>query len=179
MLTHIVAKAHVILHLGVVFTHELLHAICHVVLSLLLNSILILLQLASEQICLLVLKQSALLLSLFYRSETFHVFLVDAPVVDTIGVGEPDVVTVVSDKLSLHLENLNLANLLQVVAHLEALHPGVALKLAAPQQILLVLQTELLVADLTRRRFIIGLVEWRFELNCDVVWTRFLRSTHS
>ena len=123
-------------------------------------------------------EQSALLLSFFYCSETFHILLVDAPVVDTVGVGEPDVVTVVSDKLSLHLENLNLANLLQVVAHLEALHPGVALKLATSQQILLIFEAELLVADLARRRFIISLVEWRFELDCDVVWPSFLRSTH-
>lgn len=178
MLAHIVAKAHVILHFRVVFTHELLHAISHVVLTLLLNCILILLQLTCEQVRLLVLEQSALLLSLLYCSETFHILLVDAPVVDTIGVGEPDVVTVISDKLGLHLEYLNLANLLQVVAHLEALHPGVALKLAAPQQILLVLETELLIADLTRRRFIICLVQGRFELNCDVIWPSFLGGTH-
>ena len=48
MLAHIVAKAHVILHFGVIFAHELLHAISHVVLTLLLNCILVLLQLASE-----------------------------------------------------------------------------------------------------------------------------------
>ena len=178
MLAHVVAKAHVILHFSVVFTHELLHAISHVILSLLLNRILILLQLASEQVCLLVLEQGSLLLCLLYCSETLHILLVDAPVVDAIGVGEPDVVTVISDKLGLHLEYLNLANLLQVVTHLEALHPGVALKLAASQQILLVLETELLVADLSCRRFIICLVQGRFELNCDVIWPSFLRGTH-
>ena len=179
MLAHIVAEAHVVLHLGVVLTHELLHTIGHVVLSLLLNGVLVLLQLASEQVRLLVLEKHTLLLSLFNRCETLHILLVDAPVVDTVRVGEPDVVAVVPDKLRLHLEYLDLAHLLQVVAHLEALHPGVALELATPQQRLLVLEPELLVADLSRRRFIICLVEWRFELDCDVVWSGLLRGTHA
>ena len=66
MLAHIVAKTHIILHLSVVFAHELLHPISYVVLALLLNCILILLQLAREQVCLLILEQGALLLSLLY-----------------------------------------------------------------------------------------------------------------
>ena len=46
-----------------------------------------------------------------------------------VGVDKPNIVCVVSDELSDHLENFLIPDFLQVVAHFEALDVGVSIEL--------------------------------------------------
>ena len=110
-----------------------------------------------------------MLFSIDLIGEPFDVVLVDAAVGDVVGVGEPDIVEIITDELGSHSQNLDLTHLLKVVAHLKALHVGILLELSTFKQAQLVLEPELLVADLTCSTLIVGLIERGLELNGDVI----------
>mmetsp|Transcript_23365 Transcript_23365/g.28980 ORF Transcript_23365/g.28980 Transcript_23365/m.28980 type:complete len:212 (-) Transcript_23365:1308-1943(-) len=173
VLAHARIEAHVVLHLRVVLVHKLAHPVRHIVLSLALDRILVILQLASEQISLLMLKLYALAFSVLNAGEALDIIFVDPTVADAVGVSEPDVVAVVAHELGLHLEHLDLAHLLQVVAHFEALHVRVPLELPLPQQGHLVFQPEFFVADLSRRRLVVCLIQRCSKLDGDIVRSGF------
>ena len=82
---------------------------------------------------------------------------------------EPHIVAVVSHKLRRHLQKLQLAHLLQKEAHFQALHVGVTLELLRLEEHELVDSAELVVADFFGCGFIVSRVEWRLELDRDVV----------
>jgi len=105
-------KAHISLHLGIVIVHKLTHTVRDIVFSLSLNSLLVVLQLTSEQICLLILELNILFFGIHLAGKAFNIVLVDAPVGDFRGVSEPHVVVIVTNKLRSHLKDLDLAHLL-------------------------------------------------------------------
>ena len=148
VLTQIGMDAHLLLHLVIVGGHEVTHLIHHVVFTLGLNGLLIVPQLSREQVCLLILKLLGLLLSLFVVFKAHDlVHVATASVMDFVGVDKPDVVAIVTNELRLHLQNLNLTHLLQVVADLEALNVGVPLKLTSLEQFILINYSEFFVVD--------------------------------
>lgn len=111
-------NAHIYFHLRVERAHVVTHFVHHEVVSLRLNCILIIFQLSGEKISLSVLKLHRLLLLLRFRDQAFRNGLDHATICDLVRVHKPHVVTVVSDKLSVHLKDFNPAHFLEIVANL-------------------------------------------------------------
>ena len=89
----------------------------------------------------------------------------------------PDVTTVIFYEVSLHLEDFFASDSLQIVAHLEALHVTVLLKLAFFKQLKLVFILVALIVDFFFNFFWIE-VEWCSELDHNVVIVRVLGRSH-
>ena len=175
VLSQISMDAHLFFHLVVVGCHEITHLVHHVVLTLGLNGLLVVSQLSREQVSLLILELLSLLLSLFVVFEAHDlVHVPTASVVNLVCVHKPDVVAVVTNELCLHLKDLYLAHLLQVVADLEALDVGVSLKLSHLKQLVLICYSELLVVDFLGGCLVARGVDRRLELNRDRVRLRVL-----
>ncbi len=168
-------NAHLSLHLIVVGGHEVAHLVHHVVLALCLNRLLVVAQLPRKQVRLLVLELLSLLLSLLIVFEAHDlVHVAAASIVDFLSVHEPHIVAVVPDKLSLHLKDLDLTDLLEVVADLEALYMGVAFKFTLLEQLVFVNDAEILIVDLLSGCFIACSIQRRLEFHCDGVGLRVL-----
>ena len=115
---HLLMKATLSLHLREVLLHELLHLIHHVVVSLLFDRTLIWIQLSSEQVSLRGLVFYRFQFDLLVNGEDLVCdWWNEGPVVDLIRVNEPYIVKVISNKLRWHLQQLNLADFLQVKAN--------------------------------------------------------------
>ena len=109
-----------------------------------------------------------MLLSLCLASKAWNlVEVLAAAILDLIRVNKPDVILVISDKFSVHLQDLNLTDLLQIVCYLEALHLTVFLELALLEHLVLIFDFKRLIVNLLFSVLVIGSVNWRPELNCD------------
>ena len=162
----ILVNSHLFLHVLVVISHEVSHFVHYLVLTLYLNCLLVVLQLSSEQVRLRILEGNRLLLSFRLVSEARDlVEVLAATILDLIGVAKPDVILVISDEFNVHLKDLNLADLLQVVCYLEALHLSVLFKLEIFEQPVLIFDLECLIVDLFFCVFVIGSVDGCPELD--------------
>lgn len=168
ILTLVLVNSHFFLHLIVVISHEVTHSVHDLVLTLCLDRFLVILQLSRKQIRLRILEGNCLLLSLCFASKAWDlVEVLAAAILDLIGVDKPDIILVISDEFSVHLQDLNLTNLLQVVCYLEALHLTVLLELAILEHPVLIFDFERLIVDLLFCVLVIGSVNGRAELNRD------------
>ena len=80
-------------------------------------------------------------------------------VLDLVRKDEPDVVIIIADELSRHLQDLLSAHLLNVVAYLQALDVSVSLKLACLKQFELVRDLPVLIIDLLLLIFIAAIIK--------------------
>lgn len=94
-----------------------------------------------ERLCLL------LLFFLINVSSDIH-WIFTLAILDLARIHEPDVVVIIADELSRHLQDLLFAHSLNVAAYLQALHVSVSLELACLEQFELVNDTEGLKIDL-------------------------------
>ena len=139
----ILINSHLSLHLIVIIRHEIAHFVHDLILLLRLDRLLIILQLASEEICLCILKSYGLLFSLSLVCEAWDLVIVLAPaILDLVRVYEPDIILVISDKFCVHLEDFNLTDFLEIVADLEALDVTILLELALFKEFVLVFNLE-------------------------------------
>ena len=144
ILSLILVDPHLSLHLVVVVGHEISHLVHHLVLLLGLDRLLVVLQLAGEEICLRILERYGLLLGLGLVSKAGDlVEVLASAVLNFVGVDEPNVILIIPDKLSMHLQDLNLTDFLKVVADFEALNVTILLELALLQKFIFVLQLEM------------------------------------
>ena len=106
------------------------------------------------------LERQCLLLLFGVRSDTSDIDQVThLAVLDLVCVDEPDVVAVIANELSRHLQDLLPAHFLDVVAHLQALDVSVSLELTSLKQFQLVSDTELLIIDLFAGVFIAAIIK--------------------
>ena len=68
-------------------------------------------------------------------------------ILNLVSKDKPHVVTVISDELSRHLENFNLAHLLEVISDLKTLYLGVAIILSVLKELVLINDFEFLKVD--------------------------------
>ena len=162
--------SHLFFHLIVVSGHVISHPVHHEVLSLSLESLLIVAKLSCKQVCLLVFKLLRLLLSFFVILEAHNLIHVStASILNLTCINEPHVVTVVSDELSLHLKYFDLSYLLQVVTHFQALDVGILVKVSLFEKFVLVKYAELFVIDVHLHSLWACGVKWCSEFNSDCV----------
>ena len=101
-----------------------------------------------------------LLLFFGVRNNTSHIDQIgNLAVLNLVCIDEPNVVIVIANELSRHLQDLLSAYLLDVVAYLQALDVSVSLKLTCLKQFELVGDTELLIIDLFASVFIAAIIE--------------------
>ena len=168
ILSLVLVYSHFFLHLIVVISHEVTHFVHDLVLALCLDRLLVVLQLSRKQIRLRVLECDCLLFSFCLASKAWDlVEILAATILDLVGVAKPDVILVISDEFSVHLQDLNPTNLLQVVSYLEALHLTVLFKLALLEHLVLVFDFERLIVDLLGGVLVIGSVNGCPELDRD------------
>ena len=142
--------SHFFLHFIVIASHKISHLVHDVVFPLSLNSVLIVFQLASEEVGLGILELDRLLLGLFLAGEAWDQVQVLAPtVLDLVGISKPHIVAVVTNELSRHLKDLYLPDLLKVVANLEALHVCVLVELTLFEHLQVVIDPEIFIVYLT------------------------------
>ena len=168
ILALVLVNSHFFLHLIVVISHEVTHFVHDLVLTLCLDRFLVVLQLSCKQIRLRILEGNSLLLSLCLACKAWDlVEVLAAAILDLIGVDKPDIILVISDEFSVHLQDLNLTDLLQVVCYLEALHLTVFLELALLEHPVLIFDFERLIVDLLFCILVIGSVNGCPELDRD------------
>ena len=101
-----------------------------------------------------------LLLFFGVRNNTGHIDQIgNLAVLNLVCIDEPNIVIVIANELSRHLQDLLSAYLLDVVAYLQALDVSVSLKLTCLKQFELVNDTELLKIDLFASVFIGAIIE--------------------
>ena len=106
------------------------------------------------------LKCHCLLLFFGVRNNPSHIDQIgNLAVLNLVCIDEPNVVIVIANELSRHLQDLLSAYLLDVVAYLQALDVSVSLKLTCLKQFELVGDTELLIIDLFASVFIAAIIE--------------------
>ena len=113
ILSLVLVNSHFFFHLIVVISHEVTHFVHDLVLALCLDRLLVVLQLSRKQIRLRVLEGDCLLLSFCLASKAWDlVEILAATILDLVGVDKPDVILVISNEFSVHLQDLNLTDLL-------------------------------------------------------------------
>lgn len=94
------------------------------------------------------------------RNNTSHIDQIgNLAVLNLVCIDKPNVVIVIANELSRHLQDLLSAYLLDVVAYLQALDVSVSLKLTCFKQFELVGDTELLIIDLFASVLIAAIIE--------------------
>ena len=168
---HCCIDSYHILHLSVVIVHEVSHLVDRWVIPLLSHGFFVLEQLTRKVfsfllLCLQGFKQGYLIVRL-----APFLFL-NASVMDLVREDEPDVVLIVTNKLSDHPEDFDLAHLLQKLCHLVTLNFSVLLKLAINEQLEFVYVLIARVVD-EHRVFVQNVfrvtLKWSFEFNSYVV----------
>ena len=106
------------------------------------------------------LERQCLLLFFCIRNDSSDIDQIgNLAVLNLVRKDEPDVVVVIADELSRHLQDLLSAHLLNVVAYLQALDVSVSLKLACLEQFELVRDLPVLIIDLFPSIFIAAIIK--------------------
>ena len=153
LLLHFITNvySHLVLHLGEILIHELFHLLGDVI--LLLNSDIVL----PFWLFYFFLQHILLVSKVFCDLRCSHAFFkiieavipnFTASVLNVACIREPHISCFVFQELSIHLQNLNMSYLLQIVTHLEDLHSSVLFELSLVKQLHLISCWSIIVDNL-------------------------------
>ena len=112
------------------------------------------------------LERQCLLLFFCVRNDSSDIDQIgNLAVLNLVRKDEPDVVVIIADELSRHLQDLLSAHLLNVVAYLQALDVSVSLELACLEQFEFVRDLPVLIIDLLLLIFIAAIIKWCLEFD--------------